>query len=303
MLSISVVCYLFLGGAGAGACLVLSCLGLLSPTTLLAQNSEKTFQPSTTYRRFFVPSFVAAIVFLFVGTFCLLVDLGRIDRVLNLFTMPTFSYLSIGTYALTLLILLAFVGIVMWSGGFRRIGIPLVRALQIAGIIVALFVMIYTGLLLQSMGTVSFWETPLVPVLFVLSSASTGIALIAGLACFTGAFSDFATTIKRLITVDVALIVAEVAVLAIMLALALGQGDASASAHMLINGGLSLVFWGALVLCGLLVPLVLEVVSFTSPSQTLMIVVSALILIGGFALRYCIASAGAYTPIAFIAGA
>lgn len=41
-----------------------------------------------------------------------------------------------------------------------------------------LVVMVYTGLLLQGTGGVAFWNSPLLPALLLLSSASSGAALV-----------------------------------------------------------------------------------------------------------------------------
>ena len=116
-----VVAYLFLGGAGAGLCFVLSILGLLIPSFYLAQTSLKPeslaflrYDPtlrrrtdaaiSNPLRRLFAPGWGVGALFLLVGIMCLLVDLGRIDRVVNLLMMPQLSYVSVGAYALAMCI-------------------------------------------------------------------------------------------------------------------------------------------------------------------------------------------------------
>ena len=54
------------------------------------------------------------------------------------------------------------------------------------------------------------------------------------------------------------------------------------------------VFWGVLAVCGLAVPLVLERFLTHGNSRTQLLWIAALLLAGGFALRWCIVGAGAY---------
>lgn len=54
----------------------------------------------------------------------------------------------------------------------------LVLAVELAAVVFGLVVMVYTGLLLQGTGGVAFWNSPLLPALLLLSSASSGAALV-----------------------------------------------------------------------------------------------------------------------------
>ena len=54
------------------------------------------------------------------------------------------------------------------------------------------------------------------------------------------------------------------------------------------------MFWGVLAVCGLAVPLVLERFLTHGNSRTQLLWIAALLLAGGFALRWCIVGAGAY---------
>ena len=61
-----------------------------------------------------------------------------------------------------------------------------------------------------------------------------------------------------------------------------------------LRGELAPVFWGVLAVCGLAVPLVLERFLTHGNSRTQLLWIAALLLVGGFALRWCIVGAGAY---------
>ena len=65
--------------------------------------------------------------------------------------------------------------------------------------------------------------------------------------------------------------------------------QARAGAHRLVAGDLAALFWIGVVMLGLLLPLALMAARVSLPPAFL----SALVLIGGFSLRYCVLSAGA----------
>ena len=75
MFSELVVCYLFLGGAGAGACLVLSILGILVPRDRLSKGSGRSIFVSWEYRKLFGFGFAFALVALAAGVLFLFADL------------------------------------------------------------------------------------------------------------------------------------------------------------------------------------------------------------------------------------
>ena len=84
MLSDLVVCYLFLGGTGAGLCLVLSVLGLLVPRSCLSTPPGVHLHPSAAYRKLLGSGLVAAFVLLALGIVCLVADLGNAERMILL---------------------------------------------------------------------------------------------------------------------------------------------------------------------------------------------------------------------------
>ena len=101
------VCYLFLGGTGAGLCLVLSVLGLLVPRSCLSTLPGVHLHPSAAYRKLLGSGFVAAFVLLALGIVCLVADLGNAERMILLLVHPTASYLAVGSWALAACLALA----------------------------------------------------------------------------------------------------------------------------------------------------------------------------------------------------
>lgn len=95
------------------------------------------------------------------------------------------------------------------------------------------------------------------------------------------------------------LIVAELLVLALFLLMANGAGEVGAlSVWVLTAGPLAAPFWLLLVVCGLVLPLIAEVLIITkSPAvarnaKPVTLLASALVLIGGCALRFLVLYAG-----------
>lgn len=273
MLSFPVTCYLFLGGAGAGACLVAAVLGLLSPREFVEGPSAHL------YGRLLVPSFLAAALLMLAGVLCLAVDLGRADRIMLLVQSPALTYIAVGAYALVLSLVLAALLAFVWNDaasrgsatrralglwGGRTHGIRV--ALEVAALVAAGVTMVYTGLLLHDVHAVPLWTTLWLPVLFALSSLSCGLAVVLGVAQFTGASQMFGSALAKLAGIDVVVVVLEaIAVACVVLSASAGAGfsgqtalAAQDSVARLLTGDFVVLFWGGFVVVGLAVPAVAE---------------------------------------------
>ena len=149
-------------------------------------------------------------------------------------------------------------------------------------------------MLLESLASVLLWRTPLVPALFALSSASCGIAVAFLAASFEETRHPYRGPLVWLARVDGGIVLVEAGCLAVFLLLAFAGEGTVAAARALVLGELAPVFWGVLAVCGLAVPLVLERFLTHGNSRTQLLWIAALLLVGGFALRWCIVGAGAY---------
>lgn len=296
------ICYLFLGGAGAGAAFVLIVLDLLSPQAArpaekgraaFSRDSSSRFVPQAVYRRLFAPGFLVSLGALVLGMLCLLFDLGRADRFFYLFTHPTLSYLTLGSFSLLTLALCVGFLVLVWGLVLPPILRWIVRTIEIFGLVNAFIVMLYTGLLFYQIGTGILLDTLALPLLFVLSSLSTGIALLLAMGFFTDAGRLFETMLQRLARLDIVLIVGELLFLILLLSLAAQNQGLVEAVASLITGTFALIFWAGVVICGLLVPLALEsVLQSNRKLMDLAAPIAACVLIGGYCLRFSILSAG-----------
>jgi formate-dependent nitrite reductase membrane component NrfD len=263
----------------------------LVPSAAGAASTRRLYLPQKLYEPFFAPGYQLATLVLVLGAVCLISDLGRPDRVLKLFLHPTLSYVSFGTYALTISIICSLVMTAIWSLPILKLPTLAVRAIEGLGIFTALVLIGYTGLLLYSMGTGSLLGSLLIPVLFVFSALSCGIALLLFIAGLGGTFHHFSTTYRRLIKLDSVLICLELVALAVFLVLAVINTNAADHALVLLRGAQAPVFYLILIGCGLLLPLILENVPHLH-LERIVIPVAITVLVGGFTLRWILVQVG-----------
>lgn len=321
MFDMPIILYLFLGGAGSGACLVLAVAGLFVPRERVvvvrsgrARRGVRTaFAAPSAYRNLFAPAYACSLVAMLLGMLCLAADLGRADRLLLLLVSPTFSHIAVGAYAFAACFVLALVLALAWAGVVHGVSQGFVRVVEILLIPIALIVMVYTGLLLQSLAAVPLWAVFWLPAVFVLSSLSCGIALVAGVAHLGSAGAAFAPLFRRVVFADAAVIVLEalsvaaflVACAAAAAASASGTAQAAASSYTeLVAGANAGLWWFGFAGMGLALPLVLEVVLLSDKAKPrgLALAASACVLFGGFVMRFCIVEAGMHPVIVFAAG-
>lgn len=297
-----IVWYLFLGGVGGGAYLAWYGLrfipvesGALETRLLRQKNPLSTFLLATSF------------VCLAAGSVCLLADLAVPHRAHLLFVRPTFSVISIGAFALALLMVLVLSSfawrILQPHAGRRSQGIR--KTLEAVAALVSFVVIAYTGVLLSSMPSVSLWKTVWVPVLFVLSSCSSGIAVAAiGVALVFWSRPRAASFAPSLLKADAVLLVIELAVFALMVWQVHDATGVRESMEMLIHGEHALAFWVGFLGLGVVVPLVIEMGAAAVRPKNLLpyAIIGCCILIGAFFLRYCIANAGVHLSLFMFAG-
>ncbi len=300
-----VIAYLFLGGAGAGALTLATVLCLLIPrenvtARLIAPNGRRTrtvLHARPVYRRFITPVYAVALVALAFGALALTADLGIADRAWYLFAMPHPTFMTLGAFSLVAALVLCLALGAAWALPQLHWSYRLVQVLQVAGLVVGFVVMAYTGFLLSDLQAVPFWHTGWLPALFILSSLSCGCAVVLGASTFSGALDFFATTARHMLVLDVVVIAVEVAVVVGFLATAMTgpyATTAAASAQSLLIGADAPGFWGGFALCGIGLPLALEIYALVTHRGTsnLTVVASAALLVGGFVLRYSVVIAG-----------
>ncbi len=157
-----------------------------------------------------------------------------------------------------------------------------------ANIILAVILGVYTGILLSAFNARPLWNTSLLGPLFLVSGLSTGAAVIMWMS---------RTKKERLIfsRIDLLLIAIE---LFFIIHLFMGFLASSAvqieAANLFLGGEFTAIFWGGVVLVGLILPAILETMElygFHIPIS----IPALLILVGGLLFRFIMVEAGQVT--------
>jgi len=211
----------------------------------------------------------------------LILDLGTPSRFMNMILNFKFwDPMSIGAWMLGVFGVFTFVSSALSLFGGEGAA-PLRRTVSLIGTISGFFIAAYTGVLLGATA-LPFWrEARLMGALFLASGASTGMAAISLLLYLAG--ESAGEGFKKVKRADRYAIMFEILLLAAFLLLLGG------AAGPILTGHLAPLFWGGLVVVGLLIPLVLDLTGLKIPGA----IPAALVLVGGFILRYVIVMANA----------
>ena len=286
MFDLPVIVYLFLGGTGAGALVLLGIAEFADALWVLRCARDTGSRclrlvggglSAEWCRR----SWGVCSALLALGILCLLFDLGRPDRVVFLLARPALSPISVGAFALGVsLVLAALFALLEWRGAPLRPAAVL--ALSGVGVATGLVSATYTGVLLQGMASVALW------------SLSCGAAILFACVAFSQRDAMLAVLRDRILRVDAVLVVLEAACLAALVCAGLAGTSSREAARQLAAGELAPVFWGGVVALAIVAPAVLGrcITRENHPAQLLRIAGCA--LAGGFALRWCVVTAGLY---------
>ena len=208
----------------------------------------------------------------------LIADLGVPTRFMNMMrTLKFWDPMSIGAWAVGVFGLFTFVSSVLSLSPSEAMA-SLRRKVGLVGMFFGFFLASYTGVLLSS-SAMPFWsDARLMGALFLASGASTGIAAITLIMFLTGQAAGEGW--GKLKHADRYSMLIELVLLLVLL------GLLGAAAKPLTGGHWAPLFWGGLVGLGLIIPLVLDFVG--SRVRVLGAVAAALVLIGGFVLRYVV---------------
>lgn len=281
-----IVWYLFLGGSGAGAVTVLAALDLMRGHALRVPGAATPKWALALDRVFLARTLAASTVALTLGALCLLVDLGHPERFYYVLVHPTLSVLTFGSYVLAATVLCAAILCAVALFNVTCIPVRIVRGIEAAAVVLGTCTMAYTGAFLMSINFVPLWSNPVLPVLFVLSSLSAGIACALGCAAYEGS-AEKASLMHALTRADAYLVALEAVCLTaylVWVAFAMGGGAAA----QLMLGDESWLFWIGFVGVGLVLPLVFDTACSKMNNAALSAIAAACVLIGGFSLRYCI---------------
>lgn len=261
--------YLFLAGTGAGSYVASTASGFLgSPPAAIS-----------------IAGVVLGAPLVFLGMLFLIIDLGVRRNAPRAFVNVRTSWMARGAWVIAAFTLLdaGQIASLIWGFGWPAV-------LGDVAVALALATMFYTGFLLKACRSIPFWSTAILPLLFFFSASSTGVMAVV----LTGALGGSgAGSFVPLSQADEVLVFAEGAILAIFL-LRGSRARAGESVRMWLTGQMAAGFWGGVVVCGLVVPLL----SDAYPAGIIAVGASmSLGLAGGLVLRKIVLAAGTKSPI------
>lgn len=154
---------------------------------------------------------------------------------------------------------------------------------------------VYAGFAMSYCKSVPFWNTGLLPMVFLIMGVADGLALVTGVGRVTGGIN--AASVES--ATRVVLIVNSLLILTYLINARYQSATAELSVKELIVGRLAVVFWGGIVVLGITVPFVISIVSLFAGEASLPILVVAIIChtIGAFSLKYGVLKVGIYRPL------
>jgi len=166
----------------------------------------------------------------------------------------------------------------------------------IAGVFIIL-TGVYCGFAMSYCKSLPFWNTGLLPIVFVIMGVADGLALTMGVSLMTGKDVPIETLEfwSRILLVVNALLIAGYLIRAYRRHFA-----AELAAQDLIKGSTAWVFWILLVILGIVTPLVISLVTMfmaEANAELLLIVAIVCHTIGAFALKYSVLKVGIYRSV------
>ena len=279
--------YLFLAGASAGA--------FLTSTFVEAKYPESV--------KMRVAGRIIAPIFVGIGLLMLMLDaeagLHNPLRFFWLISNPG-SVMTLGVYFICVYMPVALAVAVL---EILKKRVP--KWLTWIGIVAAFAVAAYTGFLLGVVKAYPLWNNAILPILFVVSALSAGLAAtsLVGLIVDRERFEQMWLIKKS----HVILSAVEMVVLATMLIIvSAGSFEGAASVYSLVAGQYAPAFWGGIVLLGLVAPFLIEGypvfiakrVETSTTSMVVSVIGEAGVLVGGFMLRLLVILAA--LPVLFL---
>ena len=275
--------YLFLAGAGAGAFLAAAAGDILAPEWSKSLSKAGS---------------ILSAPLIIIGCLFLVLDLGagKLDPSRLFYLFANFdSWITRGTIILSVFIPVGLIYALLVNevkGPWEKLK-GFFRVIEVAGIVLSFATAIYTGILIGVINAIPFWNNSILPVLFVVSALSTGLAG----AMVMAAVMD-RSSIKGLSNLSLAhiiLISLELGLLAILLIISQSSVEGTMSVGMLLSGALSGQFWLLVVALGMIIPIIISIFEFRGHGQLGMkfvLIADFSILIGGLFLRYLVLAAG-----------
>ncbi len=221
-----------------------------------------------------------------------LIYLGKPLRFLRIISRPRTSWLARGFIFVILFVGLGAVQMILthWIPG----SVAEIVFKVLAGIM-AFAVAIYTGIILKNIKGVPFWNSALLPVLFIFCGILGGFGLSVIIALNGGDINlAAAETGSRWLLLANALLIG-----IYLWQASMKETTSKQSVLEQLHGQSAPIFWIGIVILGIVIPMAIALTGLMIRDMPSIILITGVVceIIGGLALRYCILKAGAYKPL------
>lgn len=288
--------YLFLGGLSAGILLFSAILHLI--------NKEDEFVGASRWAPIIVPFALS------LGLLALLYDLGNPLYAWRLFTtirlespMSWGAWVLLVVTPLSILWIMTYVRQLFPNFKYETFKMPFLykveafaikykKYMAIALLPLTVILGIYTGILLSAFNARPLWNNAILGPLFLVSGLSTAAATVI---LFAKSHHERHWFSK----IDILLIIIEIGlIIHLIMGYYAGNEMQTEAVKILVGGDFTTMFFGFLVVLGLLVPLILEVFELAG-FKVPVIIPAILILIGGLIFRIMMVEAGQITRVLY----
>jgi formate-dependent nitrite reductase membrane component NrfD len=216
--------------------------------------------------------------------------LGRWQRFWRMILRPHSSWISRGLLGITLFLAAAVVYVLP---GVRDT--TLGSAMLVVSILGVALILVHEGFVYLVSRAIPFWNISLLPFLYIAYALRGGAALLLVAAAAAGEVFD----IDLLEAIKLWVVVSTAVLLLLYLVLANNAGAAAKrSLQELVAGRISPAFYVGTIILGLVIPIALGAIGFTTGLwRGLLAFVGLSSLAGDFFVQYCIVKAGIYLPI------
>jgi sulfite dehydrogenase (quinone) subunit SoeC len=226
--------------------------------------------------------------------------LGQPLKFWRAFTRPQSSWISRGVIIMSVFVVFGGLYVLPAIPGFNwlpwTIQSPLGNTLLVVAIVAALGEIIYVGFLLASLPSIPFWNSGLLPILFVVYSLLDGAGLTFIIAPI---LNNEAINVHQLKGIEIWLtLFAMINILAYIWTMYHATSGGKESVLELLKGRITTPFIGGVLIVGILIPLPVAVYShFALLPYGILGITALMALAGGFLLRYSILKAGIFPPL------
>jgi len=236
---------------------------------------------------------LVGLVLVLVGAAALFAHLGHPLRSWRVITEMGRTWMSRGAVFTTGLIVVGSGALLLRGDGLESI------VIQALALLCTFVVVLYTGILFSSINAVPFWNTALVPILFLLHSLASAGLLVTAMLSLAG---EGVAGHPRECGAVLALLAATLALTWTLTGATPRSEAAQESVRLLTTGRLQRLFRQGALLSGLALPLLLLLLAYvlrSSPvlSGALLATAVPLRLLGDVSFRYALLRAGVYTPV------